>query len=94
VRFAVRHGPVRAVFPRHPPAVGPDACGRHDHPQMADRVKRLYEQMPEPKYVIAMGSWRHTGGPFYKDSYCVVKGVDLLIPSTSTSPAARRAPRR
>jgi NADH-quinone oxidoreductase subunit B len=47
---------------------------------MADRVKRLYEQMPEPKYVIAMGSCANTGGPFFKDSYCVVKGVDLLIP--------------
>jgi NADH-quinone oxidoreductase subunit B len=48
--------------------------------KMADRVKRLYDQMPEPKYVIAMGSCANTGGPFYKDSYCVVKGVDLLIP--------------
>jgi len=55
-------------------------------------VKRLYEQMPEPKYVIAMGSCANTGGPFYKDSYCVVKGVDLLIPSTSTSPGVPRAP--
>ncbi|MGB9735171.1 MAG: NuoB/complex I 20 kDa subunit family protein [bacterium] len=48
--------------------------------KMADRVKRLYDQMPSPKYVIAMGSCANTGGPFYKDSYSVLKGVDRIIP--------------
>jgi NADH dehydrogenase subunit B (EC 1.6.5.3) len=48
--------------------------------KMADRVKRLYDQMPSPKYVIAMGSCANTGGPFYKDSYSVLKGVDKIIP--------------
>ncbi|MFB3895603.1 MAG: NADH-quinone oxidoreductase subunit B [bacterium] len=48
--------------------------------KMASRLKRLYEQMPEPKYVMAMGSCAISGGPFYHDSYCVVKGVDLVVP--------------
>lgn len=48
--------------------------------KMADRVKKLYDQMPSPKYVIAMGSCANTGGPFFKDSYSVLKGVDQIIP--------------
>ena len=45
--------------------------------RMAPALKRLYEQMAEPKYVIACGSCTVSGGPF-KNSYCVVKGVDVL----------------
>lgn len=48
--------------------------------KMAPRVKLLYEQMPDPKYVIAMGGCTVHGGPFYHDSYSVLKGVDKIIP--------------
>jgi len=48
--------------------------------KMAPRVKTLYEQMPDPKWVIAMGACAISGGPFYYDAYHVVKGVDLLVP--------------
>jgi len=47
--------------------------------KMAPRVKQLYEQMPSPKYVIAMGACAISGGPF-SNSYAVVKGVDKIIP--------------
>jgi NADH-quinone oxidoreductase subunit B len=48
--------------------------------KMAPVLKRLYDQMSEPKYVIAMGAWAISGGPFFYNSYSVVKGVDHVIP--------------
>lgn len=48
--------------------------------KMSKRLKLLYDQMPEPKYVLAMGSCAISGGPYYYDTYNVVKGVDLVVP--------------
>lgn len=48
--------------------------------KMAERVRRLYNQMPEPKYVMAMGACTIGGGPYFKQGYHVVKGVDLVVP--------------
>lgn len=48
--------------------------------KMADRVRRLYHQMPDPKFVIAMGACTCGGGPYYKYGYNVAKGVDLVVP--------------
>ncbi|TAH39366.1 MAG: NADH-quinone oxidoreductase subunit B [Planctomycetota bacterium] len=48
--------------------------------KMGERVKRLYDQMPNPKYVIAMGACATGGGPYYKFGYTVMKGVDRIVP--------------
>jgi NADH-quinone oxidoreductase subunit B len=47
--------------------------------KMAPALKRVYDQMPDPKYVISFGSCSNCGGPYW-DSYSVTKGVDQIVP--------------
>ncbi len=47
--------------------------------KMAEPIKLLYDQMPDPKWVIAMGTCATSGGPYYR-SYSVVMGVDHIVP--------------
>jgi NADH-quinone oxidoreductase subunit B len=47
--------------------------------KLAPAVKRVYDRMPEPRYVVSFGSCANCGGPYW-DSYCVTKGVDQIVP--------------
>lgn len=48
--------------------------------KMASRLRRLYDLMPDPKYVIAMGGCAIAGGPYFQHGYNLVRGVDLIVP--------------
>jgi len=72
-----RHGTFPRPDPRHTDVM--IVAGTITH-KMRPAVNRLYEQMPDPKWVIAMGNCAVNGGIFYHDSYSVVRGVDTFLP--------------
>lgn len=47
--------------------------------RMAPSIRRLYDRLPQPRYVLSFGACANTGGPYW-DSYAVTKGVDQLLP--------------
>ena len=59
--------------------------------KMAPVVKRIYEQMPDPKWVISMGACSSVGGPF--NTYAVLQGVDKIVPTDVYVIGCRRARR-
>ena len=70
-----RHGSIPRPDPRHTDVmvVAGTICKK-----MAPSIKLLWEQMPDPKWCIAMGNCAVSGGIFYYDTYSVVRGVDEL----------------
>ncbi len=72
----MRFGAIPRASPRHADLI--IIAGTLTY-KMAERVKLLWEQMPEPRYVISMGSCANCGGLF-QDAYSVCKGVDKVIP--------------
>ncbi|MCL1873909.1 MAG: NADH-quinone oxidoreductase subunit B family protein [Clostridiales bacterium] len=59
--------------------------------QTRDRLKRIYEQMPEPKFVLAVGTCACSGGIF-EDCYCVSGGMDTVVPVSAYIPGCAARP--
>lgn len=71
-----RAGVVKQGSPRHADVL---VCTGAVTLQVRDRLLQIYEQMPDPKLVVAVGACACSGGVF-KDCYCVMGGVDTVIP--------------
>jgi len=72
-----RHGSIPRPDPRHTDVMV--VAGTVTH-KMAPAVKRIWAQMPDPKWCVAMGNCAVSGGIFYYDTYSVVRGVDEFLP--------------
>jgi len=76
-RFDIEHlGILQQGSPRHADIL---VCTGAVTIQTRERLKQIYEQMPEPKYVVAVGACACTGGVF-DGCYCVTGGIDSVIP--------------
>ena len=61
--------------------------------KMVPIITTLYEQMPDPKYVVAMGGCAISGGPYVYDSYTIVRGVEEIVPGGRLHPRLSSASR-
>ena len=83
-----RFGVVQHGTPRHADVL---VCTGAVTLQTRDRIKRIYEQMPEPKFVVAVGTCACTGGIF-DGCYCVAGGIDSVIPVNAYIPGCAARP--
>ena len=89
-RFDIeRFGMQLKATPRHADVL---VCTGAVSRQIADRLVRIYEQMPNPKYVIAVGTCACSGGVF-KNCYNIKGGVDQVIPVSAYVPGCAANPR-
>jgi len=83
-----RFGIIQRGTPRHGDVL---ACTGAVTLQTRDRLKMVYEQMPEPKFVLAIGACACSGGIF-NDCYCVSGGIDSVIPVSAYIPGCAARP--
>ena len=77
-----RFGTILKGTPRHADVL---LCSGPVTRQIETRLKRIYEQMPEPKFVVAVGTCASSGGVFH-DCYSVKGGIDTVIPVSAYIP--------
>ena len=83
-----RFGVVLKGVPRHADVL---VCTGPVTEQTSERLKRIYEQMAEPKFVVAVGTCASSGGVF-QGCYCVKGGVDAVIPVSAYIPGCSVRP--